>query len=84
MTTLLEVKGELEQFMTTVSTPDGALVELFLKRLLDWKEEDACAEMLVNDLRKFLLGSGFRIMKGMRRSHLHSQNCETRLRRSVA
>ena len=41
MTTLSEAKNELEHLKSAVSTPDGALVNLFLKRLEAWKEDDS-------------------------------------------
>ena len=59
MTTLSEARHELEDLKSTVSTPDGALVDLFLKRLAAWKEDDSPVDVLVSDLQRILGGIWF-------------------------
>jgi hypothetical protein len=59
MTTLSEARRELENLKSTVSTPDGALVDLFLKRLAAWIEDDSPVDVLVSDLQRILGGIWF-------------------------
>lgn len=51
MTTLEEIRLELESLRTRFATPDADLVDrFFLHRLSRWREDDSTADQLVADL----------------------------------
>ena len=54
MTSLADIKQELTQFRARLSTADAALVDLFLKRLAGWSDDDSTVEELVDNLDRTL------------------------------
>jgi len=54
MTSIADIQQELLRLRTRVSGPDAALVDLFLGALSRWRDDDATAEDLVEDLDRTL------------------------------
>jgi len=54
MTSLAEITQEFALLRTRLSSPDAALVELFLKRLDRWREDESTVEELVSELDRTL------------------------------
>ena len=54
MTELASIKEDFVRFRTRLSSPDAALVDLFLNRLSTWREDDSTVEDLVADLDRIL------------------------------
>jgi hypothetical protein len=50
MRTLSDVRDDLGTLRATLPSPDAALVDLFLSRLSQWREDDASLETLIREL----------------------------------
>jgi hypothetical protein len=59
MTTLPQANHDLEILKSTVSSPDAALVDLFLKRFTAWTENDLPVDEFIRDLERTLGGVWF-------------------------
>lgn len=54
MTDIASIKNGLVQLRSGFSTPDAALVDIFLNRLSAWREDDSTVEVLMSDLDRIL------------------------------
>lgn len=54
MTVIASIKEGFVQLRTRFSSPDAAIVELFLNRLSAWREDDSTVEDLIADLDRIL------------------------------
>jgi hypothetical protein len=54
MTSMAEIKNELVLFRGGLSTPDAALVDLFLKELSQWRDDASTVEDLLKHLDRTL------------------------------
>ena len=54
MTSIADIKQELVLLRTRLSTPEAALVDLFLHRLACWREDDSTVEDVLADLDRTL------------------------------
>lgn len=59
MTALLQASHDLDILKSTVSSPDAALVDLFLKRLGMWTEDDSPVDEFIRELERTLGGVWF-------------------------
>jgi len=54
MTDIVSIKEDFVRFRARLSSPDAALVDLFLNRLAAWREDDSTIEDLIADLDRIL------------------------------
>jgi hypothetical protein len=60
MWTLVAIEQDLADLRTRLSSPEAALVDLFLNRISSWREDDSTVEELLADLDRSLGHTWFR------------------------
>jgi hypothetical protein len=60
MWTLVAIEQDIADLRTRLSSPEAALVDLFLNRISSWREDDSTVEELLADVDRLLGHTWFR------------------------